>query len=267
MRPSNGPDRRPLAIIVAALVLIAGAAAAQPAADSLRLAVADTMFVTDLELRGIAWISDDTTLTLEVEPDTIPDAPPLSSTLVWTGADGEVLREFDVTGVLTRGLAYDGEWIWGLADPTAEAGALLVQLEPDTLYVEETYELPGHRPSDIAWDGDSLWIVDRDRGRLDRFDLESEDVTRSMTTPGFSPTGVAHDGRFLWVADFATGKLDRLSRGGSVWNGTVAADSYFRRGEVITLHWGRHSLWILEGGRGYLLQLQPEEGDLTESHR
>jgi len=267
MTSSNNPDRRPLLIVAMLLVLTAGSVAAQPEADSLRLSVVDTLFVTDLELRGIAWISDDTTLTLVVEPDTIPDAPLLSSTLVWTGRDGEVMREFDVTGVLSRGLAYDGEWIWGLADPVADAGARLVQLEPDTLYVEETYDLPGHRPSDIAWDGDSLWIVDRDRGRLDRFDLESEDVTRSKSTPGFSPTGVAHDGRSLWISDFATGKLDRLSRGGSVWNGTVATDSYFRRGEVITLHWGRHSLWILEGGKGYLLKLQPEAADLTLPHR
>lgn len=262
----NSLDRR-IAVVAMLLLALAVGAPAQPPADTLRFSVADTFVITDQTLRGFAWIGEDTTLALVADLDTTPGAAPLSTTLVWSGRDGEVLREFDVSGVLSRGLAYDGEWIWGIADADAEAGARLVQLEPDTLYVEETYPLPGHRPQDLCWDGQSLWMVDRDRGRLDRFDLESEDVTRSMPTPGFSPCGVAHDGSFLWVTDFGTGRMDRLSRGGSTWNGTVAVDSYFRRGEVISLLWGRGSLWLFPADSGYILRLQRETSDLTEPHR
>ncbi len=258
MTSSSNLDHRLTMLVASVLVLLALPAVAQPVADGLRLSIVDTLRITDLELRGLAWISDDTILALVADPDSTPGSPPLSTTLVWSDGDGNVLREFDVTGLLSRGLAYDGEWLWSLADPTSETGALLVQLEPDTLYVEQSYELPGHRPTDIAWDGNSFWIVDHDRGRLDRFDLDSEDVTRSRPSPGFSPSGVAHDGHFLWISDFGTGRLDRLSKGGSVWNGTVSADSYFRRGEEIALVWGQGSLWLLPAGTGYLLRVEWE---------
>ena len=239
-------------------VLLAGHVVAQPAVDSLRLSVVDTLMVTDLDLMGFTWIADDTTLALVAESDTIPGSSPLSMTLVWSSARGTVLREVDLTGVVSRGLAYDGQWIWSIADASDQQGALLVQLEPDTLSVEQTYPMPGHRPVDLAWDGASIWIVDRDRGRLDRFDLEAEDVTRSRPSPGFSPTGVAHSGDALWICDYGTGRLDRMSRGGSVWNGTVDVETYFRRGEDMALVWGRGSLWLLPAGAGYLLRLISE---------
>lgn len=246
-----------------ATVLLATACAAVAQTPGMRLAAPDTVVFTDFELRGLAWISDDTTIALVAEPDTVVDAPPLSVTLVWTDREGEVLREHDLTGTATRGVAYDGKWLWCINDPHDGFRSSLVQLEADTLYVEAEYELPGHRVLDMSWDGTSLWLVDRDRGRLDRFDPEAEDVTRSRPAPGFSPCGVAHDGNHLWITDYATGRMDRLTRGGSRWNGTVDAGSYFRRGEAVTLHWGLGYLWVVPEGAGYAIRTGIEPNALT----
>ena len=69
---------------------------------------------------------------------------------------------------------------------------------------------PGHRPTGMCFDGRFLWITDRDSGRVDRFDPEVEEITRSVQAPGFSPCGLAWDGRNMWVTDSGTGRMYRL---------------------------------------------------------
>ncbi len=239
------------------LVLLATSVVAAPQGE-LNLSLIDTLQVTEGDLRGFAWISDDTTIVLVAEPDTSRPGFDLTNILYWYDAKGEMIREHDVTGILSRGLAYDGKWLWSFADATEDQEALLYKIEADTLFVDATYSTPGHRPNDLTWDGTHLWMVDRDSGRLDRFDPETEDVTRTRTTPAFSPTGVAFDERFFWIADLATGRLYRLSRGGSVWNGSVSFDTYFHRGEDVTLVWNRGSLWMIPQDGGIMIRTQIE---------
>jgi len=246
-------DRRVLTGLLLPLALLTTTVAAQPQAE-LRLSIVDTLQMTQGDLRGLAWIGNDTTLILVADPDTLNPGVDLSVTLVWLGADGGILQEHDVTGTLTHGLAYDGKWLWSFGPTHGNQEAQLYKIEADSLFVDAAYPTPGHRPSDLAWDGTHLWMVDRDRGRLDRFDPETEDVTRSRTTPAFSPTGLAFDERFFWVTDLATGRLDRLSRGGSVWSGTTTSDTYFRRGEDVMLAWNRGMLWIIPDHGGWVIR-------------
>jgi sugar lactone lactonase YvrE len=246
-------------IIVPALllVLLATSTVAAPKGE-LSLSLMDTLQITEGDLRGFTWIGEDTTIVLVAEPDTLRPGFDLTNILYWYDADGEVIREHDVTGVLSRGLEYDGKWLWSFADATEDQEALLYKIEADTLFVDATYPTPGHRPNDLAWDGTHLWMVDRDSGRLDRFDPETEDVTRTRPTPAFSPTGVAFDERFFWIADLATGRLYRLSRGGSVWNGNVSLETYFHRGEDVTLAWNGGALWIIPQDGGIIIRSQIE---------
>lgn len=238
-----------VALAAAAILACAGQVAAVPQPQG--LAVVDTLEQTAGDLRGLTRLDDGTTVMLVALPAAAPGRPDSEVTLRWLATDGGVTREHDVTGLLARGLAFDGKWFWSLGDATPERPAMLFKIESDTLFVEGEYPTPGHSPRDLTWADEGLWLVDRDRGRLDRFDPEVEEITRSHPTPAFSPAGVAYDGRDLWVSDVATGLLYRLNGRGTRWLGTVAAADWFARGREVPLVWRDGELLLLPatGGR------------------
>jgi DNA-binding beta-propeller fold protein YncE len=242
------------AVILAVLVAAAGLGLAQQA--DIVLTPGDTVQVTDGELRGLSWLDAHRRVALVARVGEGDVASSETVTLEWF--DGERLtRSKDVTGLLTRGLAYDGKYLWSLGQPAGSAEARLYKLEGDTLFVDGEYPTPGHAPRDLAWDGTAVWMVDRDRGRLDRFDPEKEEVTRSLPTPGFSPVGLTSDGRHLWVADKGTGRLYRLSPGGSIWNGTVVRESFAQRGNEVMLSSDGEVLWVIPVAGGVIWELSP----------
>ncbi|MBU1675265.1 hypothetical protein KKA85_05740 [bacterium] len=210
----------------------------------------DSLTVAAGEIRGLAWLDDDHYVALVAQPDTLPDMPPLTTALAWFDALGNVTREEDFTGTLSRGLAFDGKYLWSLGDAIPDAEATLYKIESDTLFVDAVYPTPGHRPCGLAWDGRYVWMVDRDRGRLDSFDPETEEISRSELTPAFSPCGLAFDGRAFWTCDSGTGRLYRLSRGGGAWSGTVSREGFDFRGRDVMLAWDGASLWAVPQSGG-----------------
>ena len=248
-------------LALALLLLVLPSLIAAAPSGELAATWGDTLQVPGGELRGLAWLDDVTRVALVVEPDTLPLMPPLSSTLVWYDAQDALIRAEDFTGTLSRGLAFDGKYLWSLGDATPEAEAALYKIESDTLFVDAVFPTPGHRPSDLAWDGRYVWLVDRDRGRLDSFDPETETITRSVLTPAFSPCGLTWDGRDLWTCDAGTGRLYRHASGGGTWSGTVARENFDFRGVDAILAWDGVSLWTVPqpGGTAFALQVHRRE--------
>lgn len=198
---------------------------------------------------GVAWMSADTLAVLVVDDDDAAGGAAPQARLVLQDRRGRVLRSADVSGVLARGLAWDGASLWGAGD-AATGGARLVRLEPRRLAVAAAYPTPGHRPAGVCHDGRFVWLVDRDAGRLERFDPSLLEMTRSTATPAFSPTGLAWDGRHLWLADAGTGRLYRLSGSRRAWSGTVSAADFGYRGRDVHLTHDGQDLWFVpEGGR------------------
>jgi len=246
--------RRAAALLL--LSCLAAAAIAAPA-DEIEVTRVDSLAVAAGEIRGLAWLDDHRYVALVAEPDTVADRPPLSTALTWFDARGDIVRREDFTGTLSRGLAFDGKYLWSLGDATSEAEAALYKIESDTLFVDAVYPTPGHRPCGLAWDGRYVWLVDRDRGRLDSFDPETEEISRSQLTPAFSPCGLAWDGRSLWNCDSGTGRLYRLARGGA-WSGTVGREGFDYRGRDVMLAWDGTALWAVPqpGGVAYRLRFR-----------
>ncbi len=227
------------------LSLCLAASEAAGAGGEIAVSWGDSLSVAEGEIRGLAWLDDDHYVALVVQPDSLPDMPPVKTALTWFDAQGSVTREEDFTGTLSRGLTFDGKYLWSLADATSDAEATLFKIESDTLFVDAVYPTPGHRPYGLAWDGRYVWMVDRDRGRLDSFDPETEQISRSELTPAFSPCGLAFDGRSFWTCDSGTGRLYRLSRGGTAWSGTVSREGFEFRGRDVMLAWDGASLWAV----------------------
>ncbi len=250
-------NRDSLLCVAACLVALAAGARAEEPAPSTPLALArlDSLAIAAPGLvTGVAWLGADSLAVLVVgdEPAGGGRAP---VRLVLQSRAGKVLRSEDVTGVLDRGLAWDGRELWGCGDVDGGASRLY-RLDPVLLTVRASYPTPGHRPAGLCSDGRFLWLADRDAGRLARFDPALNEFTRVSSTPGFSPCGVAWDGRNLWLTDIATGRLYRLSGSRRAWSGTVVADDFLRRGTPVHLAHDGRDLWLLAEGAGWLVRVR-----------
>jgi sugar lactone lactonase YvrE len=235
--------RLPL-ILLALPLLVAGSARAE-----LRLALADSIPLPPGEVTGLCWAGRDT-LAVLVATDAGAGSRP-AVVLAALDRMGGVYWQADFSGVLARGLAWDGERFWSCGDDR-EGGSLLYKVDPAGPEVVAAYPLAGHRPTALAFDGRWLWVADRDLARIDRLEPENGQATRSVNAPGFSPGGLAWDGGSFWVADAGTGLLLRL-RGSRLEQrlAVAAADWFARGGDTLLCHDGRH-LWILAPGSSAL---------------
>jgi len=220
----------------------------------LAITPADSLPLPMGEVRGLTWAGADTLALLVAESDSMAFADSLQVMLVVGAIDGTVYWQEDFTGVLNRGLAWDGEFFWSTGDDT-EGGSLLYKIAADTVAVEEVYPAPGHRPMDLAFDGRWLWVTDRDNGRIDRIDPETGRLTRSVGAPGFSPGGLAWDGHAMWLADAGTGRLSRMHGGRLQRRDTVLSERWFLRGTDTLLAHDGHSLWALVDSTSFLRRL------------
>jgi hypothetical protein len=205
----------------------------------------DTMALGDVGLiAGITWMGPDTLVVLEDIPDSVSESGDREVRMVFRNTEGVILRMEDFSGVLDRGLAWDGEFLYSCGDAD-DGSSILYQIQVDTLQVEEAFDAPGHRPSAMCFDGRYVWVTDRDAGRVDRFDPKAGAITRSAVTPGFSPFGVAWDGRNMWVTDSGTGRLYRLSGSRRNWSATVDTESYLFRGQDVLLLHDERTFWYV----------------------
>ncbi len=200
---------------------------------------------------GLTWMGPDTLAVLRDVADTLTVSGEREMRLVFQDTTGVVFRDEDFSGVLDRGLAWDGEFLWGCGDAD-DGSSILYKIGVDSLDVWEVvdaYDTPGHRPSDLCFDGRFVWITDRDSGRVDRFDPEVAEITRSVLTPGFSPVGLAWDGRHMWLTDVGTGLMYRMSGSRRNWTATVAPSVFMHRSEAVLLMSEGERFWYVPAGQ------------------
>ncbi|MFH1843072.1 MAG: hypothetical protein ABIF77_07665 [bacterium] len=244
-----------LVMVLSGLLAGNGVAVAQPAENLLALAVIDSMPLPEGVTRGLAWLNTERIVVLTEMPDSLSASGRREVTLTYQDRLGNVTRAEDFTGTLSRGLTYDGKYLWSCGDDR-DGQSLIYKIEGDTCFVAEVYSTPGHLPCGTAWDGDSVWAADRDSGRLDRFDVDDGSVTRSVLTPGFSPYGVAHDGQYTWVSDSGTGRLYRLRGAYCHWNATVEVTTFCYPGRDVVLGCDGTFLWYVVAGERQAYQVR-----------
>lgn len=228
---------------------------AAPLHAEISVTAVDSLALPPGEVTGLCWAGGDTLALLVAVTDSLAIAESQQMFLVVGDTAGTIYWQEEFTGLLARGLAWDGEFLWSCGDAD-DGSSILYQIQADTVRVEEAYNTPGHRPSAICWDGRFLWISDRDSGRIDRFDPEAKEITRSVVTPGFSPFGLAWDGLHMWLTDSGTGRLYRLAGSRRSWNATADAESFMYRGiDVLLLHDGE-SFWMVPDGVNHAIRIR-----------
>lgn len=206
-------------------------------------------------ITGLTWVGLDTLVVLNDIPDSLSESGDRELLMVFQNRDGEILRVEDFTGVLHRGLAWDGEYFFSCGDAD-DGSSILYRIEPDTLMVDEAYDSPGNRPSSMCYDGRFIWITDRNSGRVDRFDNEVGEITRSVVTPGFSPFGVAFDGKYMWITDSGSGRMYRLTGARRRWSATVDTESFMYRGQDVLLVHDGESFWYVPEGENIAVRIE-----------
>ena len=237
------------------LLVLAGLARGEVPDRILSFTLGDTLYLnTPGQVTGLTWMGTDTLVFLADLPDSVTPSGRREVQLIFQDRQGRIFRQADFTGVLDRGLAYDGEFLWGCGDDR-DGLSILYKIEADTLKIEEAYNTLGHRSSSLAWTGRHVWVADQDSGRLDRFDPELGDISRSVVSPGFSPCGVAWDGNQLWVTDRGTGRMYRLRGSRLNWNASVDTESFFFRGQEVLLAYDGFALWLLPPGEKLVIKI------------
>ena len=252
-----------VALAAGALLGVVGESTAQLEGNDPQQTVAftelDTLLLPPVgKVVGLTWMGPDTLAVLMDVADTLTTSGERRMRLVFQDSAGVVFRDEDFSGVLDRALAWDGEFLWSCGDAD-DGSSILYKIGVDSLdvwQVDEAYDTPGHRPSDMCFDGRFVWITDRDTGRVDRFDPEVEEITRSALTPGFSPFGVGWDGRNMWLTDAGTGLMYRVSGSRRTWSATVAAKSFMHRGEDVLLMAEGQRFWYLPAGQNIAVRIR-----------
>ena len=256
-------------LVIAALLVLALAAAgkgdapAQVASEDPQLTVGftelDTLALPPVgKVTGVTWMGPDTLAVLMDVADSLSASGDRRMHLVFQDAAGVVFRDEDFSGVLDRALAWDGEFLWSAGDAD-DGSSILYKIGVDSLdvwQVRKAYDAPGHRPSDMCFDGRFVWITDRDSGRVDRFDPEVDEITRSAVAPGFSPFGVGWDGNNMWLTDSGTGRMYRLSGSRRTWSATVDPANFMHRGRDVLLFGNETDFWYVPAGRNVAVRMR-----------
>jgi glutamine cyclotransferase len=73
----------------------------------------------------------------------------------------------------------------------------------------------GSQPHGLAFDGDNLWSVGRDVGKIYELNLDG-DILSSFAAPGAGATGLTFDGTYLWHATDSPPRIYKLDTTGNV---------------------------------------------------
>jgi hypothetical protein len=103
------------------------------------------------------------------------------------------------------GLAWDGSNFVA----SDVANKMIYQIDPATGKRLQGFSYDG-TPNGLAWAGDGLWVVSKDRLAIEKVTLTGERQF-SLAIQGTWPSGLAWDGRYLWYSDAHEGTISILN--------------------------------------------------------
>ena len=136
--------------------------------------------------------------------------------------------------------------------------------------VIKSFNTPGKYPTGLCFDGENLWLADRETDKIYCLNLETGKIIRQIESPAYWPVGLAWDGKYLWNADFRgrTDKSEDLDgmifkidpKDGTVLE-TLKAPSSSPKG----LAWDGKYLWCVDDEIDKIIQFNPHDGTTIKS--
>lgn len=221
---------------------------------TLSLVPVDTLRLPARGVRGIAF--RDSTAFLLVSSNTglsIPEAEYEASIVALDLPSGRVETVLTERRAFEAGLTFDGDRLIAGGNGVGGQEALYV-IDRTRWAIVATLPASGYHPAGLVADKAHLWQVDADARQFARIETEEGQISRRYTAPGFYPTGLAHDGFHLWNADAATGRIYRIRAHNGRADAVVAAESFLRPGEFVTLGWDGRRLWAVSAADDYAVR-------------
>jgi hypothetical protein len=128
----------------------------------------------------------------------------------------EFIDSFDSPGIFSRGLTFDGTYLWNADGFTNK----IYKLDLSGTIIA-SFDSPGPYPEGLAFDGTYLWNADYSTNTIYKLDL-SGTIIDSFDSPGPSPQGLTFDGTYLWNADASDDKIYKWVRQGVTIGSSVS---------------------------------------------
>lgn len=138
--------------------------------------------------------------------------------------------------------------------------------------VLHSFKAPGNFPTGITYDGENLWVADRQTKLIYCVNPDNGKVIRSIPTPAYWPTGLCWDGKFLWAADVKGGLPLSENYTGLIYkldpeNGDILHTVYAPGNRPRGLAFDGKYLWCTDNGSDEIIQFSPEDGTTIKSFR
>jgi DNA-binding beta-propeller fold protein YncE len=136
-----------------------------------------------------------------------------------------LLGAFPAPDGATRGLAYDGQYLWAAnsGDGNSVHGSKIYMLDPASGTVVATYAGPSGYSCGLAWDGEFLWYSSYITGVILQLDVATMTVTKFFTAPTTHPFDLAWDGTYLYAVRGNEASISVIDTSSGLEIDTIAA--------------------------------------------
>lgn len=125
-------------------------------------------------------------------------------------------------------------------------------------HILEAFSAPCESPSDLAWDGETLWVADWREGILYRVSPEDGSTLGTIDAPGYRPEGLAWGAGHLFVCDSGSDRVYKLDPA----TGEVQASYETPGGSPKGLAFDGTSLWLGDDRDDQIYELIPDDGTI-----
>jgi sugar lactone lactonase YvrE len=134
----------------------------------------------------------------------------------------------------------------------------------------KSFNTIGNYPTGICFDGNNLWLADRETDKLYYINSETGKLIREIESPAYWPMGLAWDGEFLWNADYR-GRTDKSEdRDGMIFkidpkDGTILKTLQAPSKSPKGLCWDGKYLWCVDDRADKVIQFSQVDGTTIKS--
>lgn len=138
-------------------------------------------------------------------------------------SDATVQQSVPIVGFPGTFLAYDGQNVWVLANPSGGAA----RVSTSTFAVSSFSVGSGNNsgPAGLAFDGTYMWIVSSGDNKVYKYGLDGA-LVASFDGGGGAPDGIVFDGTNIWVANPLANTVTKLRASDGSLLGTFSAGSF-----------------------------------------
>lgn len=145
------------------------------------------------------------------------------------------------------GMTYDGQYLWIIDQPSGSANPALAKKLSMTGEILETFPLPDHYMSGIAYDNGNFWACTYypDPGKVYKVTPQST-VLKQFVPPNNQPWDACLQGQYLWIADYYAYNLCKVD----TITGAVVSCHPSQSQRPAGVVWDGSYLWYVDGPLG-----------------